>query len=117
MNRLTKIALATLVLVWVGNEGIAPLSAGDLVSNPETIFKRGMRWSERNGANKGVLQLNSDGSARINWNGISHRGHWEKVDEYRVRTLWNAGGPPGSIWTIRETGDKSVPYVASRSEP
>src|SRR4029079_8212256 len=29
-------------------------SAGDLVANPETIFAKGMGFSERNGENKGV---------------------------------------------------------------
>jgi len=97
---------------------VVPLaSAGERVENPETIFAKGMKWSERNGENKGVLQLNANGSARINWNGTSYRGHWEKVDDYRVKTTWESGGPPGSVWSIRETGNAEIPYVASRAEP
>ena len=116
MRRTTKVALAGLALFMVG--AISPaLAADDLIANPETIFAKGMGFSERNGENKGVLQLNSDGSARINWNGTTYRGHWEKVDEYRVRTAWESGRPPGSVWSIRETGDAAVPYVASRREP
>ena len=91
--------------------------AGDLVANPETVFEKGMSWTERNGHDKGVLQLNSNGSAIINWNGSIYWGSWEKVDEYRVKTTWESGGPKGTIWSLRATGDSAVPYVASRRVP
>ena len=119
MNRTHKTILAGLAVIlagWVsGAQG--PASAGALVENPETIFAKGMGWSERNGQNKGVLQLNDDGSARILWNGMRYRGHWEKVDQYHVKTTWESGGPPGSVWSARETGDPAVPYVISRGQP
>ena len=119
MNWTRKTILAGLAVILAGwiSEAQGPASAGALVENPETIFAKGMGWSERNGENKGVLQLNSDGSARINWNGTRYRGHWVKVDKYRVRTTWESGGPPSSVWSIRETGDAAVPYVASRRVP
>lgn len=104
------VALASLAVVPLA-------SAGERVANPQTIFAKGMKWTERNGENKGVLMLKPSGNALINWNGTTYRGKWEKVDEYRVRTIWEAGGPPGSVWSIRETGNKDIPYVASRAEP
>jgi hypothetical protein len=115
MKRTMKVILAGLA-VSVGSV-LPALAAGDLVANPETIFAKGMKWSERNGENKGALQLNSGGSALINWNGTTYHGRWEKVDEYHVRTTWESGGPPGSVWSLRETGDSAVPYVASRRQP
>jgi hypothetical protein len=116
MKRAMKVILAGLAVVSMGS--ILPaLAAGDLVANPETIFAKGMKWSERNGENTGVLQLNLHGSAIINWNGTTYYGHWERVDKYRVKTTWESGGPPGSVWSLRETGDSAVPYIASRREP
>jgi hypothetical protein len=117
MKRTMKVILAGLAVVSVGSILPALAAPGDLVANPETIFAKGMKWSERNGQNKGVLQLNSDGRALINWNGTTYRGRWEKVDEYHVKTTWDGGVPPGSAWSLRETGDSAVPYIASRREP
>jgi hypothetical protein len=97
MNRARKTILAGLAVIlagWISGPQMSA-SAGARVENPETIFAKGMGWSERNGENKGVLQLNDDGSARIYWNGRRYRGHWEKVDKYRVRTTWESGGSPG----------------------
>ena len=76
-----------------------------------------MKWSGRHGENKGVLQLNAGGSAVISWNGTTYWGHWEKVDDYRVKTTWESADLPGNVWSIRETGDSTVPYVASRARP
>ena len=116
MKHPAKIVLATLVLAstgWLGS-----LSANALVASPEKVFSHGLRWTDRaNPDNKGVMQLNSGGGALIHWNGHTYRGHWEKVDDYHVRTMWEDGGPPGSIWSLRETGDSAVPFVASRAEP
>lgn len=95
----------------------AAVLAGDLVANPETVFAKGMSWTERHGQDKGVLQLNSDGSAIVSWNGRTYYGSWERIDEYRVRTTWERGGPAGSIWSLRETGDGAIPYKASRRTP
>ena len=95
----------------------ATTSAHELVANPETVFAKGMSWTERNGQDKGVLQLNTDGSAIINWNGTTYYGSWEKVGEYRVKTTWESGGPNGSVWSLRETGDGAVPYRATRRTP
>jgi hypothetical protein len=112
MKRSTKVILAGLAFVSVG--AILPaLAAGDLVANPETIFAKGMKFSERNGENKGALQLSSNGYAIINWNGTTYTGHWEKVDEYHIKTTWEGGGPPGGIWSIRTT-DVADHYIASR---
>jgi len=92
-------------------------SAGDLVANPETIFAKGMGFSERNGENKGVIQLSKNGYAIIKWNGTTYTGKWEKVDEYHIRTIWkDSGGPPGGIWSLRTTGDSTSPYVAIRED-
>ena len=38
-------------------------AAGDRVADPETVFAKGMSWTERNGQDKGVMQLNANGSA------------------------------------------------------
>lgn len=95
----------------------AVTAAGDLVANPETVFAKGMSWTERNGQDKGVMQLNANGSAIVNWNGRTYYGSWEKVDDYRVKTTWEDGGPGGSVWSLRETGDGAVPYRASRRAP
>jgi hypothetical protein len=92
------------------------LAAGDLVPNPETIFAKGMGFSERNGENKGVIQLSKNGYAIIKWNGTSHTGKWEKIDEFHIRTIWKDGGPPGGIWSLKTTGDSTSPYVAIREE-
>ena len=58
-----------------------------------------MKFSERNGEDKGVIELRKNGYAIINWNGTTYRGRWEKVDEYHVRTIWNSssGAPPGGV--------------------
>jgi hypothetical protein len=116
MKRAMKVILAGLAVVSMGST-LPALATGDLVANPETIFATGMRWNERNGENTGLLRLHSNGSAIINWNGTTYRGHWQKVGEYRVKTTWESGGPPGSVWSLRETGDSAVPYVASRGAP
>lgn len=110
-----KVALATLVLACAG--WLGSLSASALVTNPQTAFLHGLRWTERNGDNKGVMQLKPRGEALIHWNGHTYWGHWEQVDEHHVRTMWENGGPPGSIWSLRETGDPASPYVASQREP
>ena len=113
MRRTTKMILAGLALVSVS--AIPPALAGDdLVANPETIFAKGMGFIERNGENKGVLQLSDNGSATIEWNGTSYTGRWEKVDEFHVKTIWKEGGPPGGVWSLRTTGDSTSPYVAIR---
>ena len=91
--------------------------AGHLVAHPETVFEKGMSWTERNGQDKGVLQLNTDGSAIVNWNGRTYYGSWQKMGDYRVKTMWESGGPPGSVWSLRETGDGAAPYIASRRAP
>ena len=113
MRRTTKMILAGLALVSVS--AIPPALAGDdLVANPETIFAKGMGFIERNGENKGVLQLSDDGSAIIKWNDTRYTGRWEKVDEYHVKTIWPEGGPPGGVWSLRATGNSASPYVAIR---
>jgi hypothetical protein len=117
MNRTTKVILAGIALAWLGSSLPAPVSAGNLVAHPETLFAKGMKFSERHGQNKGVIHLNSRGSAVISWNGVTHWGRWEKVDEYHVRTIWKQGGPPGGVWSIRETGNSAVPYIAIRKGP
>jgi hypothetical protein len=116
MKRTIKVILAALTLGMIGS--IQPtLAAEDLVANPETIFAKGMKFSERNGENKGVIQLNPKGSAIINWNGTTYRGNWEKVDEYHIKTTWESGGPPGGVWSLRPTGNSASPYVAIREAP
>ena len=117
MKRTMRVTLAVLASVSVGSTFPCLAFAGSRVANPETIFEKGMSWSERNGTNKGVLQLYANGGAIINWNGTTYYGHWVKTDEYHVKTTWENGGPPGSRWSIRETGDSAVPYIASRGEP
>ena len=102
--------------IGLSSSALPSWSAGDLVANPETIFAKGMGFSERNGENKGVLQLSKNGYAIIKWNGTSYTGKWEKVDEYHIRTIWKEGGPPGGIWSLRTTGDSTSPYVAIREE-
>jgi len=114
MKRTVKVVLAALT---VGVISILPaLAADDLVANPETIFAKGMKFSERNGEDKGVIELRKNGYAIINWNGTTYRGRWEKVDEYHVRTIWNSssGAPPGGVWSLRPTGNSASPYVAIR---
>ena len=113
MNRASTMLLAGLASVSVASILPAPASAGELVANPETIFEHGMKWSFKNG-DHGVLHLNSNGSAVTSWNEKTYWGHWEKVDEYHVKTTWESGGPPGAVWSLRATGDPAVPYVASR---
>src|SRR5262245_2928038 len=110
MKRTMQVTLALLVSVSVGSIFSGLASARERVANPETIFRHGMGWTERHGNNKGVLQLNPAGGALIHWNGITYRGHWQKIDEYHVETTWENGGPPGSIWSLRATGDATVPY-------
>ena len=114
MRQITKAILAGLALISVS--ATLPVLAGDLVANPETIFAKGMGFSERNGENKGVLQLSDNGYAIIKWNGTTHTGTWEKIDEYHIRTIWKSGGPPGGVWSLRATGDSSSPYVAIRED-
>lgn len=109
--------LAGFVAVLASSVLATQAPAGVRVANPESIFAKGMSWTERGGQDKGVMQLNSDGSAIINWNGRTYWGHWEKVDDYRVKTTWEDGGPPGSVWSLRQTDDYTVPYVASRRAP
>jgi len=114
MKRIVKLALAALT---VGAISILPaLAADDLVANPETIFAKGMKFSERNGENKGVIELRSNGYAIINWNGTTYKGRWEKTDEFHVKTIWDSGsdGPPGGLWSLRPTGNSASPYVAIR---
>jgi hypothetical protein len=112
MRRTTKMILAGLALVSIS--AIPPALAGDLVANPDTIFAKGMGFSERNGENKGVIQLSDNGYAIIKWNGTSYTGRWEKVDEFHVKTIWKEGGPPGGVWSLRTTGNSASPYVAIR---
>lgn len=112
-----RLILAAAAAALAGPVVATKASAGERVENPQTIFAKGMKWSERNGENKGTLMLRPSGTALINWNGTTYHGKWEKVDEYRVRTTWESGGPPGSVWSIRETGDPNAPYVASRGQP
>ena len=116
MKRTMEVILVGLASASIGLILSSPVSA-DLVANPETIFSKGMKWSERYGENKGVLHLNAGGGAVINWNGTTYWGHWEKVDEYHVKTTWESEELPGNVWSIRETGDSMVPYVASRATP
>ena len=117
MKRLIRLIVAGVVLVSLDLVGSGSAAPGDRVANPETLFAKGLRWTERNGTNRGVLQLNSNGSAIINWNGRTYYGDWEKVDEFHVETSWKHGGPPGSVWSVRETGDSASPYVVSRGTP
>ena len=112
-----RMILAGVAAVLAGSVVTTEVSAGARVEHPETIFAKGMKWSERNGQNKGTLLLRPGGSALINWNGTTYSGKWEKVDEYRVRTTWESGGPPGNTWSIRQTGNPTVPYIASRGQP
>ena len=117
MKRAMKVILAGLAVASMGST-LPALAVGDAVANPETIFAKGAKWSERNGENTAVLQLHSNGSAIINWNGTTYHGHWQRVDEYRVRTTWESGGPPGSVWSLsRNFGDSAVPYIASWRAP
>ena len=88
-----------------------------LVADPEKIYAKGMGWKEMHGQGKGVLQLNPRGSAVVYWNGITYWGRWEKVDTYHVKTTWETGGPPGSVWAIYETGNPAVPYIGTRAQP
>jgi len=115
MKRIVKIILAALT---VGVISILPaLAADDLVANPETIFAKGMKFSERNGEDKGVIELKKNGYAIINWNGTTYKGRWEKVDEFHVKTIWDSSsssGPPGGTWSLRPTGNSASPYVAIR---
>jgi hypothetical protein len=119
MRRTTKVILAGLALVSIGVIPPALAATGDLVAHPETLLAKGMKFSEKNGKNKGIIHLNSNGSAIINWNGTTYSGHWEKVDDYHVKTIWKKvkGGPPGGVWSVRATGDSAVPYVAIRRAP
>jgi hypothetical protein len=32
-------------------------------------------------------------------------------------TIWENDGSPGNVWALRETGDRAVPYIASRRAP
>ena len=80
MKRTVKLVLATFAVGVIGST--LPVLAGDLVSNPETIFAKGMKFSERNGEDKGVIELRSGGYAIINWNGTTYKGRWDKIDEY-----------------------------------
>ncbi len=115
MHRTAKMIFAALAVVSAWS--IEPVTAADdLVANPETIFAKGMGFSERNGTNKGVIQLSANGYAIIKWNGTTHTGRWEKVDEFHIKTIWKEGGPPGGIWSLRRTGDSAVPYVAIRED-
>jgi hypothetical protein len=114
MNWTSKVILVALTAGAIGL--IQPaLAAEDLVANPETIFAKGMKFSERNGENKGVIQLNPKGRAIISWNGTTYTGQWEKIDEYHIKTIWESGGPPGGVWSLRATGNSASPYVAIRS--
>jgi hypothetical protein len=117
MKRVMKVIVTGLASVILGLAISGNVSAGDRVANPETLFAKGLSWTERNGENKGVLQLNANGSAIILWNGHTYYGSWEKVDEYHVQTSWKHGGPPGSVWSVRETGNSASPYVVSRGTP
>src|SRR5215510_11913636 len=104
MKRTTMLFLTTLV-VGLFSTALPSQSAGDLIANPETIFAKGMGFSEKNGENKGVIQLSANGYAIIKWNGTTYTGRWEKVDEYHVKTIWKDGGPPGGVWSLRATGN------------
>lgn len=116
MKHAAKVALATLVFAYAG--WLGSLSANAAITDPQKAFLHGLRWTDRyNPDNKGVMQLKPGGEALIHWNGHTYWGHWEKVDDYHVRTMWPNGGPPGSIWSLRETGDPASPYVASSPEP
>jgi hypothetical protein len=117
MKQMRIAIVAGLALTSLALAGSGFAAPGDRVANPETLFAKGLKWIERNGENRGVLQLNSNGSAIIMWNGRTYYGSWEKVDEYRVKTMWKHGGPPGSVWSVRETGDSASPYVVSRGTP
>ena len=114
MKRPIKLILAALAVGMIST--IPPaVAADDLVANPETIFAKGMKFSERNGEDKGVIELRSNGYAIINWNGTAYTGKWEKVDEYHVKTIWDStSGPPGGVWSLRATGNSASPYVAIR---
>jgi hypothetical protein len=116
MNPVTRAILATLAVISVGSMSLPAVAADDLVPNPETIFAKGMGFSERNGENKGVIQLSKNGYAIIKLNGATHTGSWEKVDEFHVKTIWKADGPPGGIWSLRATGNSVTPYVAIRED-
>ena len=116
MNLTTKAILAALAIVSVGSINLPVLAADDLVPNPETIFAKGMGVSERNGENKGIIQLSKNGYAIMKLNGTTHTGRWEKVDEFHVKTIWKEGGPPGGIWSLRATGNSVTPYVAIRED-
>jgi hypothetical protein len=113
MTRTIK-GFCTAVAIGLIGFAIPAYSAGDLVANPETIFAKGMGFSERNGENKGVIQLSANGYAIIKWNGTSYTGRWEKIDEYHIRTIWGDAAPPGGVWSLRTTGDSASPYVAIR---
>ena len=115
MKRIIRMIIVTFA-IGMCSSALPALSAGDLVANPEKIFAKGMGFSERNGENKGVIQLSANGYAIIKWNGTSYTGKWEKVDEYHIKTIWKEGGPPGGIWSLRTTGDSTSPYVAIREE-
>ena len=116
MKRMTMMFLVALATGVFGST-LPSFSAGDLVANPETIFAKGMGFSERNGENKGVIQLSKNGYAIIKWNGTTYTGKWEKVDDYHIRTIWqDSGGPPGGVWSLRTTGDSTSPYVAIRED-
>jgi hypothetical protein len=110
------VSAAALTLI-IGLAAAPGAQAGELVANPEAKFEKGMKWIERNGTDKGALQLNPSGTALLNWNGTNYQGKWEKVDEYHVRTMWKNGGPAGSVWSLRESGDPGAPYVISRRAP
>ena len=76
MKRTMRVMLAVLASVSVGSIFRYSAFAGNRVANPETIFEKGMNWTERNGKNKGVLQLCANGGAIIHWNGTTYWGHW-----------------------------------------
>src|SRR5262245_24559890 len=108
-----RMILAGLALVSVGS--IFPVfGAEDLVANPQTIFRKGMKVTL--GENTALIELKDGGGAIINWNGKVYRGKWEKVDEYHVKTTWESGegGPKGGVWSLRATGNSASPYVAIR---
>ena len=116
MKRPIKVILAALALGVTGST-LPVFAADDLVPNPETIFAKGMKFSERNGEDKGVIELRPNGYAIINWNGTPYTGKWEKVDEFHVKTMWDSDGPPGGVWSLRPTGNSASPYVAIREAP
>ena len=115
MKRAMKVILAALAVGAMAST-LPAFAVDDLVANPETIFAKGMKVSERNGEDKGIIELRSNGYAIINWNGTIYKGQWEKVDEYHVKTTWDSGdgGPPGGVWSLRPTGNSESPYVAIR---